>query len=43
VEGKLNNEKFLANAPEKVVEDAKQKLEEMEAKLSRVVEMLDAL
>jgi valyl-tRNA synthetase len=41
--GKLSNKNFIEKAPEKVVEDAKQKLEEMEAKLSRVVEMLDAL
>ena len=40
---KLSNKNFVEKAPEQVVSDAKQKLEEMEAKLARVVEMLNAL
>jgi valyl-tRNA synthetase len=40
---KLSNKNFIEKAPEKVVEEAKLKLEEMEAKLARVIDMLNAL
>ena len=40
---KLSNENFVSKAPEKVVSDARAKLAEMEDKLSRVEEMIDAL
>jgi len=40
---KLSNENFIKKAPEKVIEDAKNKLNEMNNKLQRVIEMLDAL
>ena len=41
--GKLSNKNFVDKAPAKVVEDAKAKLIEMEEKLQRVIEMIQAL
>jgi valyl-tRNA synthetase len=38
VNGKLSNEKFLANAPEAVVAKEKGKKEELEARLARIEE-----
>jgi valyl-tRNA synthetase len=40
---KLSNEKFLSNAPENVVEDAKAHLVELEEKLTRTEEIIDSL
>ena len=40
---KLANERFLAKAPEQVVAEAKAHLAELEEKLARTVELLDAL
>ena len=40
---KLSNERFLAKAPEKVVAEARLHLAEMEEKLARTVELLNAL
>ncbi|MSS19664.1 valine--tRNA ligase [Pseudoramibacter porci] len=41
--GKLNNEKFLANAPEAVVEKERQKDQENQEKLAQVVARINAL
>ena len=40
---KLSNEKFVNNAPEKVVADARVHLEELESKLARVNELMSSL
>ncbi len=42
-EAKLSNEKFVANAPEQVVADARTHLEELKDKLSRVDELIASL
>jgi valyl-tRNA synthetase len=43
VEGKLNNEKFLANAPEKVVEGEREKKAALDGKIAKIREAVDRL
>lgn len=43
LEGMLQNEKFLANAPQKVLETNKQALEEQKQKLTKIKQELEAL
>ncbi|MBD5164490.1 valine--tRNA ligase [Helicobacter sp.] len=43
LEGMLQNEKFLANAPQKVLETNKQALEEQREKLAKIKQELEAL
>ncbi|WP_326910826.1 valine--tRNA ligase [Sedimentibacter sp. MB31-C6] len=43
VRGKLNNEKFTSKAPEKVVNEEKEKLEKYESMMEKVVERLESL
>ncbi|MBZ0141822.1 MAG: valine--tRNA ligase, partial [Pseudorhodoplanes sp.] len=43
VDAKLGNEKFVANAPEDIVEEEKQKREEAQARRAKIVEALERL
>jgi len=43
VDAKLGNEKFVANAPEEIVEEEKEKREAAEARKSRILEALELL
>jgi valyl-tRNA synthetase len=43
VDAKLGNEKFVANAPEEIVEEEKEKRDAAEARKSRILEALDRL
>ena len=43
VDGKLNNEKFVANAPEEVVEEEKEKRAEAAGRKAKIAQALEAL
>jgi len=43
LKGKLNNEKFLANAPEEIVLDQKNRLEDLEVELAKINGALEQL
>ncbi|BCL61452.1 hypothetical protein DGMP_21450 [Desulfomarina profundi] len=43
VEGKLNNEKFLANAPEKIVAGEREKKSVLDGKIARIREAVERL
>ena len=43
VDAKLANEKFVANAPEEVVEEEKEKREEAEGRKAKILEALERL
>jgi valyl-tRNA synthetase len=43
VDAKLGNEKFVANAPEEIVEEEKEKREAAEARKARIIEALERL
>src|SRR5216684_3012013 len=43
VDAKLGNEKFVANAPEEIVEEEKEKREAAEARKSKILEALERL
>lgn len=43
VDAKLGNEKFVANAPEEVVEEEKEKREQAEGRKSKIIEALERL
>jgi valyl-tRNA synthetase len=43
VDAKLSNEKFVANAPEEIVEEEKEKREAAEARKAKILEALERL
>ncbi|MCD4819140.1 MAG: valine--tRNA ligase [Candidatus Cloacimonetes bacterium] len=43
ISGKLNNEKFISKAPEKIILKEKEKYEEVKVKLDKIVELLRGL
>jgi len=43
VDGKLGNEKFVANAPEEVVEEEREKREQALERLAKITEALERL
>jgi valyl-tRNA synthetase len=43
VDAKLNNEKFMANAPEEIVEEQRERREEAEARRAKILEALERL
>ena len=43
LQGRLNNEKFVAQAPEKVVQEAKERLEEIDFQVKNIQELMTSL
>jgi valyl-tRNA synthetase len=43
VDAKLNNEKFVANAPEEIIESEKEKREEAVGRKAKIAEALERL
>jgi valyl-tRNA synthetase len=43
ISGKLNNVKFVANAPDEIVQKEKEKFTEIETKVNKIRELLDGL
>jgi valyl-tRNA synthetase len=43
VDAKLGNEKFMANAPEEIVEEQRERREEAEARRAKILEALERL
>ncbi|MFX4458637.1 hypothetical protein ABTA81_19505, partial [Acinetobacter baumannii] len=43
VDAKLGNEKFVANAPEEVIEEQREKREEAESRKAKILEALERL